>query len=245
MSDRVFAEAAGLAARARRPAVFTGAGMSRDSGLRTFRGEEGHWRTHRAEDLATPEALQRDPVTVWQWYAERLACLEGVTPHAGYLALVRWERSAGSLPVLTQNIDGLHSAAGSGDVTELHGTIRTASCTRCRGGRRRVDRSLLADLPPRCECGSVLRPDVVLFGEPLPREALLRAEEAARMTDLMVVVGTSMTVYPAASIPWTALSRGAAVIEINPCPTELSSAPGVLHIPTGAAEGLTRLLEKR
>lgn len=239
--EEAFDRAASLLAASRSPSVFTGAGMSRDSGLRTFRGAEGWWRERRAEDLATPEALKREPVLVWEWYRDRLASLEGVEPHEGYRALARLEKRIGSLPVITQNVDGLHTAAGCTKVVELHGTVRTASCTRGCGFSLALDRRLLADLPPRCPCGAVLRPDVVMFGEPLPAGALEEALAIASSTDLMIVAGTSMVVFPAAGIPIAALSGGARIIEVNPEPTALSGRAGVIHIRAGAREALPRI----
>lgn len=225
-----------------RPFAFTGAGMSSDSGMKTFRGADGLWRDRRAVELATPEALEAEPLLVWEWYRERLASLEGVVPHAGYAALVAFERRRGSLPVITQNIDGLHSVSGSGDVMELHGSIRRVSCTREPWRVFDLTPDMLADLPPRCGCGAVLRPDVVLFGEELPGGILSRAFETAGGSDLVLVVGTSMAVYPAASIPLAAAAAGAAVIEVNPEPTPLTGLDGVVTILLGAAEALPRIL---
>jgi len=229
------AEARRLVASSSRIVAFTGAGMSKESGLRTFRGDDGYWREHRAESLATPAALAADPVLVWEWFRERLAAREGVRPHAGYAALVALERRTGGMTVITQNVDGLHAEAGSGEVIELHGTLRTASCLKERIRRFPVTSSLLAELPPRCPCGSILRPDVVLFGEPLPRVELEKAFEAAVRCDLMIVVGSSLVVHPAAGIPFAALRSGAAVIEVNPEPTELSRSRGVVSIRGTAA----------
>lgn len=234
-------EAAALLAASASPSVFTGAGMSRDSGLRTFRGADGWWRERRAEDLATLRALEREPVLVWEWYRDRLASLEGVEPHEGYRALARLEGRVGCLPVITQNVDGLHRAAGCRRVVELHGSVRTASCSLGCGFSRTLDTGLLADLPPRCPCGAVLRPDVVMFGEPLPAEALEEALAIASATDLMIVAGTSMAVFPAAGIPIAALSRGARIIEVNPEPTALNGRAGVIHIRAGAREALPRI----
>lgn len=235
--------AAGLLADSRRPVAFTGAGMSKESGIRTFRGEDGYWRRYRAEDLASLAAVRSDPETVWQWYAERLLHNAGVEPHAGYHALVEAERRIGSLPVVTQNVDGLHSRAGSSEVIELHGSLRTASCLDEPGRTFEITPRMLEDLPPRCPCGAVLRPDVVLFGEVLPQEEMSRAAELARSCDLMMVVGTSMVVYPAAAVPHAALRAGAGVIEINPEPTALTGEPGVVSLRGRAGELLPELME--
>lgn len=237
-------EARRLLAASRRVAVFTGAGMSRDSGLRTFRGDDGYWRQYRAQDLATIEALTSDPVLVWEWFRERLAARRGVVPHAGYSSLVALERRIGGMTVITQNIDGLHRESGSADVIELHGSILTASCTRERIRHFPLTDDLLSDLPPRCPCGALLRPDVVLFGEALPGQELSRAFEVARRCDLMMVVGSSLVVQPAASIPFAALSSGAAIIEINTEATDLSGVAGVTSIRGTAAGVLPEVIDR-
>ncbi|MBD3368849.1 NAD-dependent protein deacylase [Candidatus Fermentibacteria bacterium] len=241
--DELLRRARRLLSESESPAAFTGAGMSKECGIRTFRGEEGFWREYRAEDLATPGALRKNPRLVWEWYRERLVRYGEVEPHEGYHALVEAERRLGSLPVITQNVDGLHHRAGSSEVVELHGTLRTVSCMEEPGRTYPLEPELLEELPPRCECGAVLRPDVVLFGEPLPVEAISRAIDLADSCDLMLVVGTSMVVFPAASIPYRTLSRGGHVLEINPEATPLSGEPGVLHVSGGAAETLPLLLE--
>jgi NAD-dependent deacetylase len=238
-------EARHLLASSVRIAVFTGAGMSSESGLRTFRGADGFWRQHRAQDLATPEALLSDPVLVWEWFRERLAVLGGIVPHAGYAAIVELETRKPGAIVITQNVDSLHRQSGSKDVIELHGSLRTASCIRERIRRFPVTAKLLESLPPLCPCGALLRPDVVLFGEPLPSIELSRAFAAARRCDLMLVVGSSLLVHPAAAIPFTALSSGAAVVEINPEPTDLSAAPGVISIRGTAAAVLPEVIQSR
>jgi NAD-dependent deacetylase len=244
MTDReLLGRARRLLSEAESPVAFTGAGMSKECGIRTFRGEDGHWREYRAEDLATLGAIRRNPRVVWEWYAERLIRYREVEPHEGYYALVEIEKRLGSLPVITQNVDGLHHRAGSSEVVELHGTLRTASCIEEPGRRYPLAPQLLEELPPQCECGAVLRPDVVMFGEALPVEAISRAINLADSCDLMLVVGTSMAVFPAASIPYRALSRGADVLEVNPDTTPLSGEPGVVHLPGGAAEQLSLLLE--
>lgn len=237
-----FDEAAGLLAGSRRPVVFTGSGMSKESGIRTFRGEDGYWREHRAEDLATPGALRRNPALVWEWYRERLIAGEGIEPHAGYMALTELQERKGSMPVITQNVDGLHQKAGHREVVELHGTLLTASCMEGCGNRVRLRPEMLRDLPPACPCGSWLRPDVVLFGEALPFEAFDRALALAGSCDLMLVVGTSMVVYPAAGIPGSAIRSGARVVEINPEETDFTGTPGVISLRGSAGEILPELI---
>jgi NAD-dependent deacetylase len=146
------------------------------------------------------------------------------------------------MPVITQNVDGLHQKAGHRDVIELHGTLMTASCIDGCGNRVKLTQEVLHDLPPPCRCGSWLRPDVVLFGEPLPFEAFRRARSAARSCDAMLVVGTSMVVYPAAGLPYEAISAGAEVIEINPERTEFTGTPGVISLEGSAGELLPELI---
>ncbi len=237
-------QAATLVGEAGAIVVSTGAGMSSESGVRTFRGRDGWWRERRAEELATPEALRRDPRLVWEWYAERLLASRELTPHPGYDALVRLEREGGArTTVVTQNVDGLHSRAGSRDVVELHGSLRSASCLdRCGEAPVTIDGELLSELPPRCPCGSLLRPDVVLFGEPLPEDSLRRAFRLAAKCDVMLVVGTSMLVYPAAALPHLALERSVPVVEVNTDATSITRHPGVVHLLGPAGEVLPELL---
>jgi len=231
LSAKLISEAADLITAASLAVVSTGAGMSSESGVRTFRGEDGFWREYRAEDLASIEGIRRNPGLVWEWYRERLKACEELEPHAGYSALVRIQREKSILPLITQNVDGLHQKAGIKDVIELHGSLRTASCIDgCGAPCVRMTEDLFEELPPRCSCGSILRPDVVLFGEQLPHQALKRAFRLADSCDLMIVIGTSMVVYPASSIPLIALRRGVRVIEINTEETPLSSVEGTLNL---------------
>ncbi len=227
----LISEAADMVEAARSMVVSTGAGMSSESGVRTFRGEDGFWREHRAEDLASIEGIRKNPELVWEWYRERLKACEELEPHAGYYALVTIQSEKGILPLITQNVDGLHQKAGIEDVIELHGNLGSASCIdRCGAPSVEMTEELFEELPPRCSCGSILRPDVVLFGEQLPEEALRRAFHLADSCDLMMVIGTSMVVYPASSLPLIALQRGVKVIEINPEVTPLSSLDGTISL---------------
>ncbi len=202
--------------------VLTGAGVSAESGLATFRGPEGLWEGRDPRELATPEAFAADPLTVWRFYDWRRRSAAAARPNPGHLALAALEAGrAGGLSLVTQNVDGLHERAGSRDVVRLHGSLWLLRCT--ADGRESEDlRAALAPLPPRCECGAMLRPGVVWFGEPLPADALARAERAARDCSLALVAGTSSVVYPAAALPRIAREHGAHVVEINPEPTPLS-----------------------
>jgi NAD-dependent deacetylase len=202
-------------ARPHRIAVFTGAGVSADSGIPTFRGAGGLWRTFRAEDLATPEAFRRDPALVWEWYEWRRGLIREARPNAAHEALARLEDAV----VITQNVDGLHARAGSRDVVELHGSLFRVRCV--REHKVIAHEEAFDALPPRCTCGALLRPDVVWFGEMLPEDAVARAVSEIQSADLLLVIGTSGVVYPAAG--FVSLHRGLS-IEINPEASGVSSA---------------------
>ena len=205
--------------KANRVAVLTGAGVSAESGIPTFRdAQTGLWAQFRAEDLATPEAFRRNPRLVWDWYAMRREGVVQAAPNAGHLALVELERQVtsgdGTFALITQNVDGLHAAAGSRTVIELHGNIRRVKCFDC--GRIAQRWEPTNDRPPRCaDCGGLLRPDVVWFGERLPADALDAAWAAAGACDMFLSIGTSGLVEPAASLPRAALRHGATVLTIN------------------------------
>ena len=225
------ARARAALAAARSVAVLTGAGISAESGIATFRDAmTGTWARFKAEDLATPEAFLRNPRTVWEWYAGRRAKVESVAPNAGHLALAALEaacaRRGAEFTLITQNVDGLHHAAGNRQVHELHGNIRRVKCF--DQGHPVASWSEAGENPPRCPlCGSMLRPDVVWFGEMLPQEELERAFQCASRCDVFLSVGTSGLVEPAASLPFIAMESGAMVIEVNPLSTPLSARASV------------------
>jgi len=204
--------------------VSTGAGMSRESGIPTFRGAEGIWRTHRAEDVATPEAFRADPKLFWEFNDHLRQLVHRASPNAGHLALAALQRTLApgvAVRVITQNIDRLHEAAGSTRVSHLHGDILRVVCPHC--GFADDDFPVPAPkLPPTCACGRLLRPDIVLFGEALPERELDEAFGLAETCDAMLVVGTSVNVQPAASLPFVAHEHGALVVEINPEATILT-----------------------
>jgi NAD-dependent deacetylase len=207
--------------QARSVAVLTGAGVSAESGVPTFRGNNGLWKQRRAEDLATPAAFARDPKLVWEWYNWRRSVLAEVQPNPGHFALAELESRVPKFTLITQNVDGLHELAGSRNVLRLHGSMWTLRCLDCE--RERIDkRTPLPEIPPKCECGGILRPGVVWFGEPLPQHVWRDAEAAARAADLFLVIGTSAVVYPAAGLAYLAKSSGARVVEINIEETALS-----------------------
>jgi NAD-dependent deacetylase len=224
-TDELAAAAERLRA-ARSVLALTGAGVSAESGVPTFRGPGGLWRQFRFEDLATPEAFARDPKLVWEWYAWRRETIARLAPNAAHVALAAMERRLPGFRLATQNVDGLHAAAGSRRVLELHGSLWRTRCTACRQSAedRRVP---LPELPPRCACGTLLRPDVTWFGEPLPQGAVAEAVAAARSAEVVLVVGSSQLVYPAAGLPEIAQARGAFVIEVNTEPTPLTPAADV------------------
>lgn len=223
--DRARDRARDLISAARRIAVLTGAGISAESGVPTFRGAGGMWRGHAAMDLATPGAFARDPGRVWEFYHERYTGLLGVAPNDGHRALVSIEDRCEKFWLLTQNVDGLHREAGSRNPIELHGSIRVARCREC-GHEREIEEAFRGwspgDVPECARCDGYLRPAVVWFGEPLPAGALSAAEEAIRGCDVMLVIGTSGVVQPAASFASGAHARGAHVIEVNPEETPVS-----------------------
>jgi NAD-dependent deacetylase len=221
MVDNALIEARALIEGARRITVLTGAGVSAESGIPTFRGPGGLWRERRPEDLATPEAFARDPLLVWEWYDWRRGVIAAARPNPAHEALARLEARHEHFTLVTQNVDGLHARSGSTAPLELHGSIWTLRCTDC--GAERVDRSAPLDpLPPRCRCGALERPGVVWFGEALPIETLERAHAAAAACDLFLLVGTSALVWPAAGLGEIAQRSGAHVIEINPDATPYS-----------------------
>jgi NAD-dependent protein deacetylase/lipoamidase len=204
---------------ARSVCVLTGSGISAESGLPTFRGIGGLWRTHRVEELASPAGFARDPQLVWTWYDERRRAHRGVEPSPAHVALARIEEHVADFTLATQNVDSLHVRAGSRNVLELHGKLREAKCTRCDARRPFDDAFDLGALEHAC--GGMWRPDIVWFGEALPRDVLEAAFAAAQRADFMLVVGTSGIVQPAASLA-TKRVTGAYVVEINPEETALT-----------------------
>jgi NAD-dependent deacetylase len=207
---------------ARSVAVLTGAGVSAESGVPTFRDANGLWNQYRVQDLATPSAFARDPKLVWDWYNWRRSVLAEVKPNPGHYALAELEKRIPAFTLITQNVDGLHELAGSQNVLRLHGSVWSVRCLAC--GKETLDKRIpMPEIPPHCECGGLLRPAVVWFGEPLPPKIWETAEAAARASDLFLVIGTSAVVYPAAGLAQLAKSSGARVVEINVAETPLTN----------------------
>jgi NAD-dependent deacetylase len=228
---------------AERVVVFSGAGVSRESGLDTFRGAGGLWERMRPEELATPEAFRADPDKVWRWYAWRYGQAVAAAPNPAHQAVARLETLFPYVMVVTQNVDGLHQRAGSRSLLELHGTITRAVCERCRRSREMGEAlAESSERPPVCSCGGRFRPAVVWFGEALPEEVLVQAYEEATFCDLFISVGTSSTVYPAAGLIELAHQAGACLIEVNPEPTPFSSLMD-LRLAAPAGEALPALVE--
>lgn len=219
------AQARQLVKEATRVSVLTGAGISAESGVPTYRGAGGIWSGFSAEDLASPGGFRRDPVKVWDWHNQRRMNLKVIKPNPGHRALAELERQVtargGSFCLATQNIDGLHQAAGSRNVLELHGTILAIKCSVCNQ-RRHIGFEPIKEIQKCPRCGSAMRPDIVWFGEMLPQDVWRPAAQAARECDLFLSVGTSAVVYPAAGLIELAVQSGAASIEVNLEPTAAS-----------------------
>lgn len=223
--------------RARRPCVvLTGAGISTESGIPDFRSPTGIWAKYDPMEYATIDAFRRDPEKVWEFYALRLDALARAEPNAGHLALAELERRGLVRAVVTQNIDGLHQRAGSREVIEVHGSVRTATCLEC-GAEAPLDRAA-----PTCpRCGAIMKPGVVMFGELLPQGAMERATELARSAGLLLVVGSTLEVYPVAGLPEETLAAGGALAIVNRGPTPYDGRAD-LKVDGGAGETLSRLL---
>jgi NAD-dependent deacetylase len=223
--------------------ALTGSGVSAESGVPTFReAQSGLWERYDPQELATPEAFDRDPRLVWEWYEWRRKLVSEAEPNPGHLALAELERRTPNFTLITQNVDGLHERAGSRAVIELHGNILRSKCS--REGVMAEPEDHDEDMPPRCpRCGANLRPDVVWFGEMLPPGALHAASEAARGCDLFLSVGTSSLVYPAAALPYEALDNGAILVEVNPSETPLTQY-ATFALQSRAGDALPNLLRE-
>ncbi len=237
-----------LVRRAQRVCVLTGAGMSAESGVPTFRDVQvGLWERYDPVELATPQAWADDPGQVWAWYSWRAGLVRTAGPHAGHRALAEWQRRPGvELTIATQNVDDLHERAGADVLAHVHGSLFDLRCSACSAPSDAAYPPVpepVAHLdPPTCAvCGGAVRPGVVWFGEALPQEQFVAAVEAAQEADLVVVVGTSGLVHPAAALPHLAGARGVPVLEVNPLESEVSEAADVVWRTT-AAVALPRMV---
>lgn len=225
--------------QAKKIVFVTGAGISQESGIPTFRGKDGFWRKYDPMKLATIDAFYEDPKLVWEWYEERRKNIIDANPNPGHIAIAELEKHK-QISVLTQNIDGLHQRAGSSSVYELHGSIITIKCTVCDFKDKIT--SGFSQLPPLCRCGNMLRPDVVWFGEALPQNVWESAIKEASSCDMMFVVGTSLVVSPANLLPVYAKQNGTTMVEVNIDQTPMSSSM-YLSLRTSAAKALPGLVD--
>ncbi len=216
----------------------TGAGISQESGIPTFRGKDGFWRKYDPMKLATIDSFYDDPKLVWEWYEDRRKNILAASPNPGHKAIAELEKYS-QIVVLTQNIDGLHQRAGSTNVLELHGSIIRIKCTVCDFSDEIPSSFEL--LPPKCECGNILRPDVVWFGEALSQDVWKNAIVHANSCDVMIIAGTSLVVSPANTLPIYAKQNNAFLIEVNPEKTIMSSDMD-LSIQTTSAKALPELI---
>ena len=241
MSDLID-RAADVLAGAKSVVALTGAGISVESGIPPFRGKGGLWEKFDPMEVAHIDAFLNDPETVWNRLIKDMKnVLDTARPNPGHTGLVDLERLGMLQTVITQNVDGLHQMAGSSDVIEFHGNFAWQRCMKC-SQRIRTSEVDLARIPPRCGCGGILRPDCVFFGEMIPHEALVRSQQAAVTCEVMIVIGTSATVQPAASMPFIAKDNGATIIEINLEPTPLTSHISNLPLLGGAGSIMPRLV---
>lgn len=223
---------------ARKIVFVTGAGISQESGIPTFRGKEGLWRKYDPMQLATIDAFYENPQLVWEWYEERRRNILAASPNDGHFAIANLAKHK-EIVVLTQNIDGLHQRAGSKTVLELHGSIIRIKCTVC-DFQDNITKNF-DSLPPKCRCGEILRPDVVWFGEALPQDVWSEAIAHAQTCDVMIIAGTSLVVSPANTLPLYAKQNGAVLVEVNPEKTVMSSDMD-LSIRETSANALPKLM---
>jgi NAD-dependent deacetylase len=232
--DHLIRQVAERIAGANKVVALTGAGISVESGIPAFRGAQGLWDKYDPIEYATIEAFRANPFKIWKMLREMSDLVIGAKPNAGHVGLADLEAIGKLSSIVTQNVDGLHQAAGSTSVIEFHGNGRNLVCISCR---RHYSREEIPPemFPPMCACLNILKPDVVFFGEMIPMHALLAARSEAHDCDVMLVVGTSAQVEPAASLPYTAKSNGATIIEINPEPTPLTHSISDIAIQASAS----------
>jgi NAD-dependent deacetylase len=221
----------------------TGAGISKESGIPTFRGAEGLWRKYDPMKLASISGFYQDPKLVWEFYKDRQELIYNCSPNLGHVSIANFEKIKESSYVLTQNIDGLHEKAGSKNIIELHGNILKVECTECNF-KEKIKQKIEEPLPPICKkCKNILRPSVILFGEPLNQEVWSKAEQISNNCDVMFIVGTSLKVGPVNQFPLYAKRNGAILIEVNPEPTPIFTELMDYSVQGSATEMLPQLLE--
>ena len=243
MSDELITRAARDIAKAKKVVALTGAGMSVESGIAPFRGKGGIWEKYDPVEYAYIDTLRTNPGKTWILLSEMQREILKAQPNPGHLSLAELERLGFLRSIITQNVDGLQHEAGSKNIIEFHGNHRQAYCMECRKPIKSEEISL-DTLPPHCDCGGVLRPDVVFFGEAIPHEALTKSDQETRSCDVMLVIGTSAEVQPAASLPGVAQSSGATIIEINIEPTSFTSYTSTYFIKGKAGEVLPNITDR-
>ena len=222
MKDNVLHSVANIIDNSDNLIALTGAGISKESNVPTFRGEDGLWRNYDAMELATPDAFRRNPSLVWEWYAWRQGLIAACDPNPGHLTLAKWEQKGVLKFLITQNVDGLHIRAGSTNVHEVHGDLWSLKCVSC-DYKGRLD-TPAEGIPPCPRCANNLRPDVVWFGESLDSDTISNVYHELEQADVCLVIGTSALVQPAASFPLIVKQRGGLIIEVNIERTPLTSA---------------------
>ncbi len=242
-TDRIVREAAEVLGKRRNAVALTGAGISVESGIPAFRGAQGMWEKYDPMEYATIGAFLRDPARVWGMLSEMVDVFSRAVPNPAHTGLADLERMGVLRSVITQNVDGLHQAAGSRRVIEFHGNAEELVCLSC-GSRYPSRERIREGIPPKCGCGKILKPDLVLFGEMIPRDAQEEAETEAENCSALLVIGTSAQVTPACDIPRISGSKGAVIIEINPEETFLTRTITDLHIRESASRAIVRLVEE-
>ncbi len=238
MEDKMIQSVIDVIAASDHMVALTGAGISKESNVPTFRGEDGLWRNYDAMELATPDAFRRDPTLVWEWYTWRQGLIANCNPNPAHLTLVKWEQKGTLKSLITQNVDGLHIRAGSTIVHEVHGDLWALKCVSC-DYKGRLD-APAEGIPPCPKCDNNLRPDVVWFGESLDRDTISNVYQELEKADVCLVIGTSSLVQPAASFPLIVKQRGGLIIEVNIEQTPLTSAVDY-HLTGKAGEILPQL----
>jgi NAD-dependent deacetylase len=244
MDYRLIQRAAKDILHSKKTVALTGAGISVESGIPAFRGSQGLWEKYDPDEYAHIDAFHSNPDRVWLMLKEMFSLIMTAKPNPAHVGLAELERMGLLSSIITQNVDGLHQAAGNRNVIEFHGTHRTLSCLKCS---TKIEGSSLTleDLPPHCShCSSLLKPDVVFFGEPIPWEAQIRSSKETESCSAMLVIGTSAVIYPAASIPITAKERGAIIIEINKEPSPLTNQISNYLISGSAGEIVPAIVEE-